>query len=190
MMPVARERPLLHLFSLSLLIATTFCSSTAYCAESRVTQARSLRQQCSFTDGSTITLGANALNSNNPDQNSYRTGEYIAMPLRVSEHIVIPPLSNPIDIPSGTYTLFVTDLSKPPATIIISKKTGAWGMPYPGPQYDLGRTLLGSDFDQSLVGSRSGCRQTPMMLWIQSDHYVAYAKVLTAKSRGGKVEYF
>jgi len=39
----------------------------------------------------------------------------------------IPPLDEPIDIPAGSYTLFV-DLSKgEPWTLIISKKTGKAG---------------------------------------------------------------
>ena len=42
------------------------------------------------------------------------------------------------DVPAGTYTLFtVPNPNK--WTLIISKQTGEWGIPYPGEQYDLAR---------------------------------------------------
>jgi hypothetical protein len=41
-------------------------------------------------------------------------------------------------VPAGAYTLFaIPDQNK--WTLIISKKTGEWGIPYPGEQYDLAR---------------------------------------------------
>lgn len=42
------------------------------------------------------------------------------------------------DVPAGAYTLFaIPDQGK--WTLIISKKTGEWGIPYPGEQYDFAR---------------------------------------------------
>ena len=42
------------------------------------------------------------------------------------------------EIPAGSYTIFaVPDQTK--WTLIISKKTGEWGIPYPGEPYELGR---------------------------------------------------
>jgi Protein of unknown function (DUF2911) len=41
-------------------------------------------------------------------------------------------------VPAGDYTIFV--LPNPDQwKLIISKKTGEWGIPYPGEQYELGR---------------------------------------------------
>jgi hypothetical protein len=41
-------------------------------------------------------------------------------------------------VPAGAYTLFI--LPEPnKMTLIISKKTGEWGIPYPGEQFDLAR---------------------------------------------------
>ena len=75
------------------------------------------------------------------------------------------------------------DKGKPPWTLIISKKTGEWGMPYPGEQYDLGRTELGSDVvrppvenfeigcvdDKKRVGpSLCGCNRAPRSLMPRS----------------------
>jgi hypothetical protein len=42
------------------------------------------------------------------------------------------------DVPAGAYTLFaIPDQNR--WTLIISKKTGEWGIPYPGEQYELAR---------------------------------------------------
>jgi hypothetical protein len=59
--------------------------------------------------------------------------------------MVIPPTDGPLDLPAGQYTLFVIDQDGPPWTLIVSRKTGKQGMPYPGQKYDLGRTQMGSD---------------------------------------------
>lgn len=42
------------------------------------------------------------------------------------------------DIPAGNYTLFAIP-GADKWTLIISKKTGEWGIPYPGEQYDFAR---------------------------------------------------
>lgn len=42
------------------------------------------------------------------------------------------------NVPAGSYTLFT--LPTPTQwTLILSKKTGEWGIPYPGKQFDFGR---------------------------------------------------
>jgi hypothetical protein len=43
------------------------------------------------------------------------------------------------DVPAGPYTLFAIP-SADKWTLIISKKTGEWGIPYPGEQFELTRT--------------------------------------------------
>ena len=43
------------------------------------------------------------------------------------------------DVPAGSYTLFAIPNEKE-WTLIISKKTGEWGIPYPGEQFELTRT--------------------------------------------------
>ena len=96
--------------------------------------------ECRFSDGGTIAIGRKASGPADVGANSWRAGDYEATTFRVSEHMVIPPLESPIEIPVGSYTLFVKDEGEPPWTLIVSKKTGEWGMPYPGEQYDLGRT--------------------------------------------------
>jgi hypothetical protein len=45
------------------------------------------------------------------------------------------------DVPAGNYTIFA--IPEPEKwTLIISKKTGEWGIPYPGEQYELGRVEM------------------------------------------------
>jgi hypothetical protein len=42
------------------------------------------------------------------------------------------------DVPAGSYTLFTLP-AQTKWTLILSKKTGEWGIPYPGEQFDFGR---------------------------------------------------
>lgn len=43
------------------------------------------------------------------------------------------------DVPAGRYTLFAIP-NQDKWTLIVSKKTGEWGIPYPGEQFDFART--------------------------------------------------
>jgi len=42
-------------------------------------------------------------------------------------------------VPAGSYTLYTLPEQNGPWKLIISKKTGQWGTPYPGPEQDLAR---------------------------------------------------
>ena len=45
------------------------------------------------------------------------------------------------DVPAGSYTIFT--LPEPgKSTLIVSKKTGEWGIPYPGAEFDFTRTAM------------------------------------------------
>ena len=44
-----------------------------------------------------------------------------------------------LEVPAGSYTLFTVP-NKDKWTLIVSKKTGEWGVPYPGEASDFGRT--------------------------------------------------
>lgn len=149
--------------------------------------------ECTFSDGSTITFGQKASGTAKAVADSWRAGDYEATTFRVSERMVIPPMDSPIEIPVGSYTLFVKDHSEPPWTLIVSRKTGQWGMPYPGEQYDLGRTSLGSDILPPTEKFTIGCTQhvnAPIFVWMQSGSYVDYAKIMAVKITEGKTEYF
>ena len=42
-------------------------------------------------------------------------------------------------VPAGSYTLFILPQESGPWKLIVSKKTGEWGIPYPGEQFELAR---------------------------------------------------
>jgi len=68
------------------------------------------------------------------------------------------------EVPAGSYTIFAIP-GESQWTLIISKKTGEWGIPYPGAQFDFGRTTMKvqkldaplEDFTISLVKAGDGC---------------------------------
>ena len=69
------------------------------------------------------------------------------------------------EVPAGSYTIFAIP-GEGKWTLIISKKTGEWGIPYPGDQYDFARVpmevqkLNGApleDFTISLEKAGDGC---------------------------------
>ncbi len=115
---------------------------------------------------------------------SWHTADYDATTLRVSEQMVIPPMDNPLRVPAGSYTLFVEDKGQPPWTLIISKKTGEWGMPYPGEQYDLGRTGMGSDVNQPVDKFVIGCTQNPIFARLQLGRFSGLLKILAVSPKG------
>jgi hypothetical protein len=155
---------------------------------------RGPQTECTFSDGSTITFGRKATGeSTGAGGDVWRAGPYEATAFRVSERMVIPPLHSPTEIPAGSYTLFVADKGEPPWTLIISKKTGKWCMPYPGEQYDLLRAELGSDVVRPPVENFViGCvnnKKTggPIFVWMQSDTHVAYAKIMAENTTQGEI---
>jgi len=167
-------------------------ASPAYSAETGASlRSKYLRDQCVFSNGTTLTFGAKAFGSAQDTQNGWRTGEYVATPLRVNGHVIIQSLGHRIDIPAGSYTLFWTDHGNPP-TLIISRENGRWGMPYPGEQYDLGRMQSGFDVRPAMKGFAVGCTQNgdaPIFFWMQSGTSVAYNKVLAERFVDGRSEY-
>lgn len=145
-----------------------------------------------FSDGGTITFGRKASHAN--ESNVWHAGSYEAISFRVSERMLIPPLDDPLEIPPGSYTLFVDPNSAPPWTLIVSRKAVEPGMPYPGEQYDLGRALMGSDVrsGQPLQTLVIGCTQNndaPIFVWMEAGTRVALAKIMVEKTQQGKTEY-
>jgi hypothetical protein len=153
-----------------------------------------IKDECAFSDGNTISFGHMASSADQSGDDVWRVGNYAATAFRVSEQMLIPPLDNPINIPPGTYTLFVDPTKGEPWTLIISKKTGKTGMPYPGKQYDLGRTQMGFDdtVRPRLPNFKIGCTQHengPIFISMASDGHVAYAKIVAVRTRNGKTKY-
>lgn len=67
-------------------------------------------------------------------------------------------------VPAGSYTIFAIP-EEGKWTLIISKKTGEWGIPYPGEQFDFARTAMKvqkldspmENFTITLVKAGDGC---------------------------------
>ncbi|MGB2624172.1 MAG: DUF2911 domain-containing protein [Candidatus Acidiferrum sp.] len=74
------------------------------------------------------------------------------------------------EVPAGSYTIF-TIPEEHRWTLIISKKTGEWGIPYPGEKFDFVRTEMSvssvpehvEDFTISFAKHGEGCRME--MTW-------------------------
>jgi hypothetical protein len=98
--------------------------------------------QCKFSDGKTITVdyssprmkGRKIYGGLVPYGEVWRAGANEATTFVTTAGLTISGTS----VPAGSYTIFTL----PAATswkLIISKKTGEWGVPYPGEADDLGR---------------------------------------------------
>jgi hypothetical protein len=137
---------------------------------------------CTFADGSAMTFGTGKSTS----AESWHTGDYDATTLHVSEQMLIPPMDNPLRIPAGSYTIFVLDKGQPPWTLIVSNKTGEWGMAYPGEQYDLGRTSMGFDTNQPVDKFVIGCTHSgPMFVRLQSGRFSGLLKIVAVNPKEG-----
>jgi hypothetical protein len=97
---------------------------------------------CAFPDGKTIHVdyasprmrGRKIFGDLVPYGEEWRAGANEATTFVVSA----PVLVGQTPVPAGSYTLFT--LPTPDKwTLIISKQTGEWGIPYPGKEFDLAR---------------------------------------------------
>jgi Protein of unknown function (DUF2911) len=99
--------------------------------------------QCKFTDGKTIKTdyssprvkGRKIFGGLVPYGQVWRTGANEATTLVTDANVKIGDK----DVPAGSYTIF-TIPSADKWVLIISKKTGEWGVPYPGEGDDFVRT--------------------------------------------------
>jgi Protein of unknown function (DUF2911) len=101
--------------------------------------------QCKFSDGKTINVSyssprvrgrkVHGPDGLNPDGQVWRAGAQEATSFVPNTDIIVGGK----DVPAGNYTIFV--IPNPGNwTFIVSKKTGEWGIPYPGEQFDLIRS--------------------------------------------------
>jgi hypothetical protein len=98
---------------------------------------------CKFSDGKNITVdyssprmkGRKIFGGLVPYGQPWRAGANEATTFVTDTNVTVGGK----DVPAGSYTIFVIpDPDK--WTLIISKKTGEWGVPYPGQENDLLRT--------------------------------------------------
>jgi hypothetical protein len=100
------------------------------------------KAECAFADGKTIAVdyssprmrGRKIYGGLVPYGQVWRTGANEATTFVTSANLVVGGK----EVPAGSYTLF-TIPSEDKWTLVISKKTGEWGTPYPGEEQDLVR---------------------------------------------------
>lgn len=100
------------------------------------------KAECSFSNGKTIHIsyssprmrGRKIFGALVPYGRVWRVGANEATTFDIDSDVVV----GGTDVPAGNYTLFA--LPNPHSwRLIISKRTGEWGIPYPGSQYDFAR---------------------------------------------------
>jgi hypothetical protein len=113
------------------------------CAQQRPSPAA--KADCRFADGKTIHVdyssprvrGRKIFGALVPFGEIWRAGANEATTFVVSGPVVVGGKT----VPAGSYTLFTVP-RQDAWTLIISKKTGEWGIPYPGEGSDLLRTEM------------------------------------------------
>jgi hypothetical protein len=129
---------------------------------------------CKFVDGKTIHTdyssprlkGRKMIGEHDPYGKPWRAGANEATTFVTTADLIVD--GKPV--PAGSYTLFVTP-NPDKWTLIISKKTGEWGIPYPGEQFELGRydmkldTLPSSVEDFTISYQPNGASCTLRMEW-------------------------
>jgi len=121
--------------------------------------------ECKFADGGSISIdyssprlkGRKIVGEQDPYGKPWRAGANEATTFVTSKDVHIGGATGGLDVPTGNYTLFTIPYADKPWTLIISKKTGEWGIPYPGEQFELGRTemktgLLPSSLENFTIG--------------------------------------
>ena len=102
--------------------------------------------QCSFADGSKVSIdysrpsmkGRKVYGELVPFDQEWRLGANEATTFVADSDVKIGSTS----IPKGSYTLFMQPSADKTWQLVISKKTGEWGIPYPGKEFDFARVDL------------------------------------------------
>ena len=104
--------------------------------------------ECQFADGKTVHIdysrpsvkGRKIFGGLVPYDKEWRTGANEATTFVANTSVEVAGTK----VPAGSYTLFTVPSQKQ-WTLIISKKTGEWGIPYPGKGEDLARAPMRSE---------------------------------------------
>lgn len=96
-----------------------------------------------LADGKTVTINYSRPKMNNrkiygglvPYGEVWRAGANEATSFVTQSNLLV----GGTEVPAGSYTLFILPQENGPWKLIVSKKTGEWGVPYPGEQNDFAR---------------------------------------------------
>ena len=83
-------------------------------------------------------FGDGGLLSRDPTYPIWRAGANAATTFKTEGNIDVGGLN----VPSGTYTLYVNVKDPNQWELVVSKATGQWGLTYPGPSSDVGRVKM------------------------------------------------
>src|SRR5271170_6681247 len=128
-------------FLTSLLLAFTVVAS---CQDKKPANPPA-QAQCKFSDGKTINIAYSSPRAKGrkifgglvPYGQVWRTGANEATTFVIDADVNVGGK----DVPAGSYTIFA--LPNPDKwSLIISKQTGEWGIPYPGESSDFGRVSM------------------------------------------------
>jgi len=103
------------------------------------------KADCSFTDGKTVHIdyssprmkGRKIFGDLVPFGQPWRTGANEATTFVIDTNLLVGDQN----VPAGSYTLFTVPTEKA-WTLIVSKATGEWGIPYPGESSEFGRVPM------------------------------------------------
>ena len=130
----------LHLIILSLF--AVIISQFAIAQEKGGRPSPAANAQCSFADGKTVHVdyssprarGRKVYGGLVPYDQVWRTGANEATTFVTNTDVTVDDTT----VPAGNYTLFTVP-SQGTWKLVVSKKTGEWGIPYPGEGSDLAR---------------------------------------------------
>lgn len=125
-----------------LILATIFSITATVYAQGDQKPSPPASAQCALSDGKTIKTdyssprlrGRRMIGEHDPYNKPWRMGANEATTFVTDTNLVVGGK----DIPAGSYTLFAVP-NPDKWVLIISKKTGEWGIPYPGAASDLAR---------------------------------------------------
>jgi len=131
------------LMVLTLLVLTLMISASPLAAQDKAKRpSPSAQAQCKFSDGKTVTVdyssprmkGRKVFGGLVPFNEVWRTGANEATTFVTNTNLSVGGK----EVPAGSYTIFTVP-SPDKWVLVVSKKTGEWGIPYPGEGDDLVR---------------------------------------------------
>jgi len=160
---------------LTLLVLTLMISVSPLAAQDKAKRPSPPAQaQCEFSDGKTVTVdyssprvkGRKIFGGLVPYNEVWRAGANEATTFVTNTNLNVGGK----DVPAGSYTIFAVP-SPDKWTLVVSKKTGEWGVPYPGEGDDFTRTDMTASKTSAPVENftiafdQSGSKCTMRMEW-------------------------
>ena len=156
------------------LLVVTLITSLAFAQDKAKRPSPPAQAQCKFSSGKTVTVdyssprmkGRKIFGALVPYNEVWRAGANEATTLVTTTNVNVGGK----DVPAGSYTIFAVP-SPDKWTLVISKKTGEWGIPYPGEGEDLARADMQAGKTSSPVENftiafdQTGSKCTMRMEW-------------------------